>query len=711
MEAREICSRRPNKRYDRRVCRQASPKRILCPTRQSYHIAYCLSIEFTKYPGQKKCLGGGEGGHSVASVILIVKRLDKIEAVKYNKGGIGPDGKKAPEGPTDFEKRCKTTGKRKGKIAMKEIQRWVAAMLIPALLSGGCAAKTILQEDTVPEPYESTNWTFTGDWTAEKGPGGGEILTAPGTEGASALYGGGVLEEGWSVEVELTGDGSRVLLCESDGSEALAVSVEISGQNVRLIAEQCRRGEWSEVCEGADWVPFDESQPVRLSVYRYAGQEYFFAALWQNDQQLQERKITGVTERTLSRLRTVGLGADGSSFFSGFSVGTAEKPDNPMETLLKTIQPEQEGFYRAIAEQAVADVVTNFWMGDTRTGRIRPTWSGFSADLPDDRGGPWEAAMLLFEIYDMWAITQDPYYLDLVKAEARFFRENYTEEELENAGGWLNWACDDCAWNALMYLSFYSVTGDEWFVDRTIALLDRVNERWYDPELNGLLYKDGVDFMALYEVGIAWSWLQLWEITGEERFFDLALRSYEGMHDRLGADRDDGIYYCEANRSWPRGGKTNIHEAGSASFLAGNMGMAALSAKFYRLTGEQTYLDRVYRINEGIALYYDNDGVLLNDRDAWTNGTFAAFYASEVLTLPDTEQMQELLKNTAVSIVTNARTEDGHYGGSWSGPAEGSGSLWYANGSVPEQSMTTGSSVLMVTAAAILEAGTEGYVR
>ena len=103
--------------------------------------------------------------------------------------------------------------------------------------------------------------------------------------------------------------------------------------------------------------------------------------------------------------------------------------------------------------------------------------------------------------------------------------------------------------------------------------------------------------------------------------------------------------------------------------------------------------------------------MLLNDRDAWTNGAFAAMYASQVLALPGTEPMRELLNGTAHSIVTNARTADGYYGGSWQGPAEGEGSKWFAKGSVPKQSMTTATSVLMVVAAAIAEAGIKDYVR
>lgn len=596
---------------------------------------------------------------------------------------------------------------------MKKFRKWAVWPLILVLMSG-CAPNTpdVPAEETYPAA-SSADWTFTDGWTASLQSDGGEILTAPGQENAMALYDSYSLGDAWAVDVNAMPQGGsiRVLLGKSSGDVKLAASVNIDGEKAQLSVEEWRGEKWKTVSAAGDWIPFDESEPLELTVCRYAGQENIRLTLHQADQELAFFKATGLTERALSTLRIAGLGADGKAVFTGFSVGSVQKPENPMEALLKTIHPDEEGFYQAIAKQAVTDVIANFWTGDTQTGKIRPTWGGFSGELPDARGGPWETAMLIFEIYDMWAITGDPYYYDLLNAEARFFREEFTEEEMENAGGLFNWACDDCAWNALLYLCFYSVTQDAWFIDRTIGLLDNVNLRWYDEDLNGLLYKDNVDFMSLYEVGIAWSWLRLWEITGEQRFYDLALRSYEGMHDRLGADRDDGLYYCEANKNWPRGEKDGIHEAGSTSFLTGNMGMAALSAKFYRLTGEQEYLERVYKTNEGLLRYYNNDGVLLNDRDAWTNGTFAAFYASEVLNLPDTEQMQALLKSSAESIVTNARTEEGYYGGSWSGPAEGSGSVWYMGGSVPEQSMTTGASVLIVTAAAILEAGIRNYVR
>ncbi len=367
--------------------------------------------------------------------------------------------------------------------------------------------------------------------------------------------------------------------------------------------------------------------------------------------------------------------------------------------------------YLNLAKFAVDDLLTNFFVEEENNDHFLPTHDGiWKDDIP--KGSLWESAMLIYPVYDMWVITGDEVYAHALSSHAQWLKNNFQAASLENPAGPPGPATDDCAWCCMMFLIFYEVTGDEWFVERTINLLDNSVERWYDEHLGGLYYKDGVDFMSLYECGMTLSWLRLWEIKGDQRFYDLALRSYENMHKRL--LRSDGIYFIECNKFWPTSGDENrITEGGSSSFLAGNMAMAALSAKFYKITGNQEYLDRVYATNEGLLQWYDTDGdgVLLNDRDGWTNGTFAAFYAAEVLSLPDTEEMQKLLKSTAESIVRNCRTEDGYYGASWQGPAEGPSSIWHSKGTTANQSKTSGSTVMMVTAAAILEAKLEEFVR
>lgn len=385
-------------------------------------------------------------------------------------------------------------------------------------------------------------------------------------------------------------------------------------------------------------------------------------------------------------------------------------PLDKVDELLLTVNESDSGYCLSLAKLALNDLMDHFWLDDGENYRLKRTWNGYLDDPNRNwRGSGWETAMAVFAIDDLWQITSDDTYKEMLMGEANFFRENFTFKELTAAGEEFNWASDDCAWNAMQFLVFYDVTGDEYFLDAAIALLDSTRERWYDADTDMMSYKDNVDYMSLYEVGCALSWLRIWDITGEDRFYELALASYNSMHKRLW--RDDGLYYCEANTYWPLGGQYEIQECGSSGFLTGNMGMAALSAKFYRLTGDESYLKRALKTTEGLVRWYTEDGVLINDRDAWTNGAFAAFYATEVLSLPGTEQMREILKNTATSIVQNARTTDGYYGGSWSGPAEGPGSAWWTHESMPQQIMTSATSVLIVCSAALMEAGIESYWR
>lgn len=389
-------------------------------------------------------------------------------------------------------------------------------------------------------------------------------------------------------------------------------------------------------------------------------------------------------------------------------------PLTQAEQLIKALDPEETSYYQALARFATEDLIHNFWVGSEEEGQIVPTWEGLPKEsLPDARGALWEAGEMLFALYDMWVLTGEERYESMLRAEASFYREQFQPEELEEAGALLHTASDDCAWHAMMYLTFYDVTGDRWFVDRAINLLDNAYARWHDDALGGgLWYRDDSEEKSLYEAGIALDWLRIWEITGEERFHTLALESYQWLQEALG--REDGLYFCAINEAGPIGefSPERIHEASSISFLAGNMAMAVMSAKLYRLTGEQVYLDRVYQTCQGLEKYYALEGnVLLNDRDAWTNGTFAAFFAAEVLSLPDTQRMRELLYGTARSIVENARTPEGYYGGTWTGPAYGAESIWSSGGSIPEQIMTSSTSVLMVTAAALAQAGVTEYTR
>jgi len=137
-------------------------------------------------------------------------------------------------------------------------------------------------------------------------------------------------------------------------------------------------------------------------------------------------------------------------------------------------------------------------------------------------------------------------------------------------------------------------------------------------------------------------------------------------------------------------------------FLGGNMGMAALHGALYRITGKDLYRVRALRTADAIrSRLVTPEGTYLNDRDAWTEGAFVQRWVEEVLSLRGISPVHaELLRATGRSVFQNARTIDGHYGGTWNGPAEGPGSRWYVRGSQPDQITTSASSIQMILGAA-----------
>ena len=133
------------------------------------------------------------------------------------------------------------------------------------------------------------------------------------------------------------------------------------------------------------------------------------------------------------------------------------------------------------------------------------------------------------------------------------------------------------------------------------------------------------------------------------------------------------------------------------------MAMGVIHARLYHSTKDDK--QREHALRTAVALCQQvttKEGVFMDDRDAWTNGVFAGDWAREVLSLPGAgSELRMALRKTADSIFAKARTQAGFFGGSWSGPAEGEGSVWWKKKSLPEQIMTSASAVNMIVAACV----------
>jgi predicted alpha-1,6-mannanase (GH76 family) len=253
-------------------------------------------------------------------------------------------------------------------------------------------------------------------------------------------------------------------------------------------------------------------------------------------------------------------------------------------------------------------------------------------------------------------------------------------------------------------MMLYHELGEPYALEVAEGLMNSAYDRWLDDDFGGGLKYDSRKMKSLYQVGVLNCSLLVFEATGDTSLRDRMMGCYEWIESHL--LRPDGLYWCEYGEDgpWVKERPEDIFEGGSVTFLGGNMGMAVLHARLYRLTGEAKYLERALRTADAIAAKQVKDGIYLNDRDAWSNGTFAGMWAEEVLSLPGiSPEHRQLLFRTADSIFEKARTPDGYYSGCWGGPLEGPASVWARRGFLPQQSMTSANTTNLLMAAALAE--------
>lgn len=364
------------------------------------------------------------------------------------------------------------------------------------------------------------------------------------------------------------------------------------------------------------------------------------------------------------------------------------------------------GQFTLFAESAMNDLMKNYWIGGPDDGYIVSTYNGYpGAEFsPMPKGSMWERCQILLTMDTYYQATGDLLIKRRIAAEWKDINRIFSKDELTAAGSIVHPACDDSGWDGLTYMMIYKDLGDTSALEAAKGLINNAFARWLDEDFGGGMKYDNRKMKSLYQVGVANCALQIWEATGDKSFYDRAMNCYNWMESHL--LRPDGLYWCEFDDQGPllKDRYNDIFEGGSVSFLGGNMGMAVLQARLYRITRDGRYLQRAIRTANGIYQRESKKGIYLNDRDAWSNGTFAGMWAKEVLSLPGmNSKHKKMLCRTAESIFKNDRTPDGHYGGCWGGPIDGPNSSWGIRGFRPQQIMTSASTANMIMGAALSE--------
>lgn len=540
-------------------------------------------------------------------------------------------------------------------------------------------------------------WDLSKGWTPERGQSGDLTLTGDSQAPLAMWHTGDALGDSWFISFRITlatvydEKGVAEVLLASDKKVTLfRLAIGSSGGGFNQFTLSAGAAGSTVELARSGWLP--------------GGNKEFFISLRKGPGQ-SPVNVTVYGDRGLVySLDTIGYEKQASRIASfGFSVTQACAS---VKRVALAADYKANGEYVDMAQRAMDDLLGHFWSGGPETGNILPTWNGYPSDvLPDERGGLWERGMIILCMDSMYKISGDPILKERISAEWRRIKELYTPEQLEAAGTSLHPAVDDCAWHAMLYLICYEHTDDPDALARAAGMVRKTFEHYGDDTLGGgLWYNNERAYKSLYEVCLLLDTWQILKHAPDEALSKELLEQYEWMEAAL--LREDGVYWCEVDVNGPRGKErpNDIRQAGSVSFLGGNMGMAVLHARMYRDTGDKKYLERAVRTAQSISKVFQNEGCYLNDRDAWVNGTFMRQYATEVLTLPGIpKECIDMTYRTAKSIFQNARTADGYYGGCWNGPADGPDSRWSMIGSRPQQTMTSGSTVNMMMGAALLE--------
>ncbi|HEY3412712.1 MAG TPA: glycoside hydrolase family 76 protein [Armatimonadota bacterium] len=358
--------------------------------------------------------------------------------------------------------------------------------------------------------------------------------------------------------------------------------------------------------------------------------------------------------------------------------------------------------YLDVAQAAVNDLYTHFWVGTAATGHVLPTWGGqYNTSFPN--GSMWEHAQMLRTLMDLYRVAPDPVLLQRITSDWSWVLGKFSAATLTSVGAGtnMNWS-DDAGWSMLMYLDVYRANHNAAALTDAQNLFNNCYARWADSTYGGgLWYTDEHLQKSVYQIAQILAGLRLYDITGTTSYKDKAVLLYNWVASHL--ERGTGLYYVDYNVNGPARNNAPPRQASSDTMLAGNMAMAVAAARLYRATNDVTYLNKaILTANAILAVENDGGGLLMNDRDANVEGFYMADWVAEVLTLPGIgPEHADALRRTASSIYTAARTPDGYYSGNWSGPAQGPLAVWGSGTSfIPQQIVISSNSVHVIVGAA-----------
>ena len=348
-----------------------------------------------------------------------------------------------------------------------------------------------------------------------------------------------------------------------------------------------------------------------------------------------------------------------------------------------------------VTETAYADVYRNYW-------KETDTYSCFANEFKEGRDTlselAWNFVMMMLAMETYYYTSGNESVIHCVREQMNTYYWYSSEEFFLGTGGGSNPAHDDAAWTAMGFMLAYRLTNDMKALGYAREMIIRSYNYWQDGTTeNGLWYcypednNGHIQVKSIYCAGLILSALDYYEVTKETQLEDAEMHQrtlalYEWVEKNLRRDgkrtwNDQVFNYCDnlyftdfiddkvSGDYYPRQYNETEHIIPRRSWtsLFGNMAMAVINERLFKLTGDRKYRDKALATaNALVKTEINRDGCFLNDRDAWTNTAFLGVFVREILPLEEADpELGRMLLRTADAILKNTYYEGGFYGSDW----------------------------------------------
>ena len=260
-------------------------------------------------------------------------------------------------------------------------------------------------------------------------------------------------------------------------------------------------------------------------------------------------------------------------------------------------------------------------------------------------GSIWTQAIYWDIAMDIYLRTNEEKHLDFINEMYEGAYNEYAGFDYTNTVEWFIY--DDIMWWVISLGRAYEITGNEEFLEHSIAGFERVWEGSYDPERGGMywdFHHSGKNACINYPTVIAA--MKLYEITGEEDYFSKAKEIYDWSSDNL------------FEESTGRVADNNIRGSIGFDDYTYNQGTAIGAAvALYNETGEEAYLDDAILAAQYTKDVMSNeDGILPAEGDWNEQGVLKAIFGRYLMKLVedgDQDQFEPWLRHNATVAWTN----------------------------------------------------------